>query len=168
MATISDTSTVQIEIIPYRYLMPESAQRLLNEIYSVGGIERIMVQGPNLPRAVPYGPGKGIPINENRDLLIEVGGQAFELTVKVGRITLELENESYIKGIEAACKRTLPFSVQIKRGKFFHDRMTVSDFAKFGNKVEDTRIIGLIDPRAKKDKLTILSDETVACDKEER
>jgi methyl-coenzyme M reductase subunit D len=168
MATESDTSTVQVEIIPYRYLMPETTQRLLSEIYNNGGIERIMVQGPNLPRAVPYGPGKGIPIDENRDLLIEVGGQAFELNVKVGRITLELENESYIKGLEAACERALPFSFQIKRGKFFHDRMTTSDYAKFGNKVEDRRILGLIDPKAKKDKMVILSDETVACDKEER
>ena len=168
MATESDTSTVQIEIIPYRYLMPETAQRLLNEIYNNGGIERIMVQGPNLPRSIPYGPGKGIPINENRDLLIEVGGQALELNVQVGRITLELTNDNYVKGVEAACKRTLPFSFQIKRGKFFHDRMTISDFAKFGDKVEDKRILGLIDPKAKKDKLVILSDETVACEKEER
>ena len=110
----------------------------------------------------------GIPINENRDLLIEVGGQALELTVQVGRVTLELTNDSYVKGVEAACKRTLPFSFQIKRGKFFHDRMTISDYAKFGDKVEDKRILGLIDPKAKKDKLVYLSDENVACDKEER
>jgi len=168
MVTESDTSTVQVEIIPYRYLMPETAQRLLNEIYNNGGIERIFIQGPNLPRAVPYGPGKGIPIDENRDLLIQIGDQALELKVKVGRITLELENESYIKGLKAACERALPFSFQIRQGKFFHDRMTVSDYARFGNKAEDKRILGLIDPRAKKDKLAILSDETVTCDNEER
>ena len=168
MVTESDTSTVQVEIIPYRYLMPETAQRLLNEIYNNGGIERIFIQGPNLPRAVPYGPGKGIPIDENRDLLIQIGDQALELKVKVGRITLELENECYIKGLKAACGRALPFSFQIRQGKFFHDRMTVSDYASFGNKPEDKRILGLIDPKAKKDKLAILSDETVTCDNEER
>ena len=168
MVTESDTSTVQVEIIPYRYLMPETAQRLLNEIYNNGGIERIFIQGPNLPRAVPYGPGKGIPIDENRDLLIQIGDQALELKVKVGRITLELENECYIKGLKAACERALPFSFQIRQGKFFHDRMTVSDYARFGNKAEDKRILGLIDPKAKKDKLAILSDETVTCDNEER
>jgi methyl-coenzyme M reductase subunit D len=166
MVTISDTSTVQVEIMPSRYLMPETAQRLLNEIYNNGGILRIMVHGPNLPRAVPYGPGKGIPIEEHRDMIIQIGDQAFELKVKVGRIRLELENESYIKGLEAACERALPFSFRIRRGKFFHDRMTVSDYAKFGE-VEDKRLLGLIDPKAKKDKLAILSDQRVTCDKEE-
>lgn len=166
MVTISDTSTVQVEIIPSRYLMPETAQRLLNEIYNNGGIQRIMVHGPNLPRTVPYGPGKGIPIEEHRDMIVQIGDQAFELKVKVGRIRLEMDNESYIKGLEAACERALPFSFTIKRGKFFHDRMTVSDYAKFG-KVEDKRLLGLIDPKAKKDKLAILSDERVTCDKEE-
>jgi methyl-coenzyme M reductase subunit D len=144
--------------------MPETAQRLLNEIYNNGGMVRIFVQGPNMPRAVPYGPGKGIPIDEHRDMLVEIGGQAFELTVKVGRISLELENESYFKGLETACERALPFSFQIRRGKFFHDRMTVSDYAKFGE-VEDKRILGLIDPKAKRDKLAVLSDESVTCDK---
>jgi len=144
--------------------MPETAQRLLNEIYNNGGMLRIFVQGPNIPRAVPYGPGKGIPIDEHRNMLIELGGQAFELTVNVGMISLELENESYFKGLEAACERALPFSFQIRRGKFFHDRMTVSDYAKFGE-VEDKRILGLIDPKAKRDKLAVLSDESVTCDK---
>ena len=35
-------------------------------------------------------------------------------------------------------------------------------------KVEDTRILGLIDPRAKKDRLAILSEEKVTIDDEER
>jgi methyl-coenzyme M reductase subunit D len=167
MSTKSDTSAVQVEIMPSRYLMPETAQRLLNEIYNNGGILRIFVQGPNQPRAVPYGPGKGIPIDEHKDMLVELGGQAFELKVKVGRISLELENESYLEGLKAACERALPFSFQIRRGKFFHDRMTVSDYAKFGA-VEDKRILGLIDPKAKRDRLAVLSDESVTCDKEER
>ena len=89
--------------------MPETAQRLLNEIYKNGGIMRISIHGPNLPRAVPYGPGKGAPIEENRDLLIEMGGQAFELCVKVGRIRLELESEEFLEGLKAACERALPF-----------------------------------------------------------
>ena len=69
MVTNSDTGSVQVEIVPSRFLMPETAQRLLNEIYNNGGIVRLIIHGPNLPRAVPYGPGKGIPIDENRDLL---------------------------------------------------------------------------------------------------
>ncbi len=168
MVTESDTESIQVEIVPSRYLMPATAQALLNEIYRNGGIIRIMIHGPNLPRSVPYGPGRGVPIEENRDLLIEVGGQAFELSVKVGRIRLELESEKYFAGLKAACERALPFSFQIRRGKFFHTRPTLTDYAKFG-KVEDKRILGLIDPKAKKDRLAILSEEQVTIDdKEER
>lgn len=126
-----------------------------------------MIHGPNLPRTIPYGPGKGTPIDENKDLLIEVAGQAFELSVKVGRVRLELESEEYMPGLKAACERALPFSFQIKRGKFFHNRPTLSDYAKYGD-VEDKRILGLIDPKAGKDKLAILSEEKVTIEDEER
>lgn len=167
MVTASDTESVQVEIFPVRYLTPQTAQRLLNEIYKNGGIVRIMIHGPNMPRAVPYGPGKGTPIEENKDQLVQIGDQALELRVKVGRIRLELESEKYIKGLKAACERALPFSFQFKQGKFFHDRLTVSDYAKYGSKVEDKRILGLIDPKAKKDRLAILSEEQVIIDEHE-
>jgi methyl-coenzyme M reductase subunit D len=169
MVTESDTEAVQVEIFPSRFLTPETAQRLLNEIYKNGGIVRIMIHGPNQPRSVPYGPGKGAPIEENKDRLVQIGDQVVELSVKVGRIRLEMESEKYLEGLKAACERALPFSFQIKQGKFFHDRLTVSDYAKFGSKVEDKRILGLIDPKAKKDRLAILSEEQVIIDdKEER
>jgi len=167
MVTESDTGSIQVEIIPSRFLLPATAQKLLNEIYGNGGIIRNTIHGPNLPRSVPYGPGRGSPIDENRDLLIEVGGQAFELSVKVGRIRLELESEKYYEGLKAACERALPISFQIRRGKFFHTRQTITDYAKYG-KVEDTRILGLIDPKAKQDRLAILSEENVAVHDEER
>ena len=167
MVTESDTESIQVEIIPQRYLMPATTQKLLNAIYENGGLVRIMIHGPNLPRSVPYGPGRGSPIEENRDLLIDVGGQAFELSVKVGRIRLELQSEKYFDGLKAACERALPFSVQLKKGKFFHDRQTLTDYAKFGE-VDDKRILGLIDPRAKKERLAILSEEKVTIEDEER
>jgi methyl-coenzyme M reductase subunit D len=167
MVTESDTESIQVEIVPSRYLMPATAQKLLNAIYENGGIVRITIHGPNLPRSVPYGPGRGAPIDENRDLLIEVAGQAFELCVKVGRIRLELESKKYFDGLKAACERALPISFQIRQGKFFHTRQTITDYAKFG-KVEDIRILGLIDPRAKKDRMAILSEEKVTINDEER
>jgi len=166
MVTKSDTDSVQVEIVPSRFLTPETAQRLLCEIYNNGGIQRIMIHGPNMPRAIPYGPGKGIPIEENKNRLLEIGGQAIELRVTVGRIRLELESEKYIQGLKAACERALSFSFQFRQGKFFHDRMTTSDYAKYG-KVEDKRILGLIDPKAKKDKLAILSEDQVTFEEEE-
>ena len=169
MVTKSDTESIQVEVVPNRYLMPATAQKLLNEIYGNGGIVRIMIHGPNLPRSVPSGPGRGTPIEENRDLLIEVGGQAFELNVQVGRVRLELESERHFEGLKAACERALPFSFSIKRGKFFHTRPTVTDYAKFGSNVEDERLLGLVDPKAKKNRLAILSEEQVTIDdKEER
>jgi len=167
MVTLSDTESIQVEIVPSRYLMPATAQKLLNEVYGNGGIVRIMIQGPNLPRSVPYGPGRGAPIDENRDLLIEVGGQIIELTVKVGRIRLELESEKYFNGLKAACERALPFSFQIRKGKFFHTRQTITDYAKFGD-VEDKRLLGLIDPKARKERLAILSERNVTIEDEER
>ena len=166
MVTKSDTDSIQVEIVPSRFLTPETAQRLLSEIYKNGGIRRIMIHGPNMPRTVPYGPGKGIPIEENKDRLLEIGGQAIELRVTVGRIRLELEREEYVGSLKAACERALPFSFQFRRGKFFHDRMTTSDYAKYG-KVEDERILGLIDPKAKKDKMAILSEERVTYKEDE-
>ncbi len=169
MVTKSDTESVQVEIFPSRFLMPKTAQLLLNEIYNSGGVVRITLHGPNQPRVVPYGPGKGAPIEENRDQLIQVGDQVLELRIKVGRIRLELEDEKYLEGLKAACERALPFSFRIKRGKFFHDRLTISDYAKYGKDVDDKRILGLIDPKAKKDRLAILSEEQVIIDdKEER
>jgi methyl-coenzyme M reductase subunit D len=160
MATKSDTDPVQIEIFPSRLLTPETAERVLGEIYKVGGVVRIMIQGPNQPRAVPYGPGKGTPIEENIDKFIELGDQALELRVKVGRIRLELEGEEYVDKVKAACERVLPFRFEFRRGHFFHGKSTLSDYAKYGSDVKDERILGLIDPKAKKERhLAILSDE---------
>lgn len=159
MVTKSDTKPVQIEIFPQRFLKPETAQRLLNEIYKSGGILRITIQGPNLPKAVPYGPGKGMPIEENMNMLLELGDQALELRVKVGRIWLELESEDRIEGVKAVCERMLPFPFSIKKKQIFHTKLTVSDYAKYGSEVEDKRILGLVDPKAMKERdLAILSD----------
>ena len=159
MVTKSDTEPVQIEIFPRRFLKPDTAQRLLDEIYNSGGVLRIMVQGPNLPRAVPYGPGKGLPIEEHKNMLLELGDQALELRVKVGRIWLELESEEHLEGVRAACERMLPFPFSIRKKQLFHTKPTVSDYAKYGSEVEDKRILGLVDPKAKKERyLAILSD----------
>lgn len=159
MVTKSDTEPVQIEIFPQRFLNPDTAQRLLDEIYKSEGVIRIMIQGPNLPRVIPYGPGKGLPIEEHKDLLLQLGEQALELRVKVGRIGLELESEEHIEGIRAACERTLPCSFSIKTRQLFHTKPTVSDYAKYGSEVEDKRILGLVDPKAKKERnLAMLSD----------
>jgi len=159
MVTKSDTEPVQIEIFPQRFLKPETAECLLNEIYRAGGLVRIMIQGPNLPKSVPYGPGRGLPVDENRDILLKLGDQALELRVKVGRIWLELEGEEYLEGVRAACERTLPFPFEMKQKRLFHTKPTVSDYAKYGSDIEDKRILGLVDPKGKRERdLAVLSD----------
>lgn len=159
MVTKSDTEPVQIEIFPRKFLKPETAERLLNEIYRAGGLVRIMIQGPNLPKSVPYGPGRGLPVDENRDILLKLGDQALELRVKVGRIWLELEGEEYLEGVRAACERTLPFPFEMKQKRLFHTKPTVSDYAKYGSDIEDKRILGLVDPKGKRERdLAVLSD----------
>ena len=159
MVTKSDTESVQVEIFPRKFLKPETAECLLREIYRAGGLMRIVIQGPNLAKSVPYGPGKGLPIEENRDLLLKLGDQALELRVKVGRIWLELESRENIEGVKAACERTLPFPFEIKEKRLFHTKPTVSDYAKYGSEVEDERILGLVDPKGKKERdLAMLSD----------
>ncbi|HPJ30688.1 MAG TPA: methyl-coenzyme M reductase operon protein D [Methanothrix sp.] len=159
MVTKSDTESVQIEIFPQRFLKPDTAQTLLDEIYRCGGVLRITIQGPNLPKAVPYGPGKGLPIEEHENMLLEIGNSAMELRVKVGRIWLELDSEGRIEEVKAACERMLPCSFTIRRKKIFRTKPTVSDYAKYGSEVEDKRILGLIDPKAKRERdLAILSD----------
>ncbi|WP_281175210.1 methyl-coenzyme M reductase operon protein D [Methanogenium cariaci] len=40
-------------------LKPDSAEALLNEVVKIPGIRRMMINGPNLPRTVPYGPARG-------------------------------------------------------------------------------------------------------------
>ncbi len=163
----TDSESVQLEILPSRFLSAETTQRLLNELYKSGGIVRMMIQGPNLPRSITYGPGKGLPIEEHRNLLVEVGGEAFELRVRVGRVRVELEGEEFIPGVQAACERALPFGFQIRRGKFFREISTISDYAKYGKDV-DKRLLGLIDPRAKKDASLAVLSEKDSDEKEER
>ena len=59
-------------------------------------------------------------------------------------------------GLKAACERALPFSFQIKRGKFFHNR-PLSDYASMAMwRTEDP---GVDRSQGRKDKLAILSEE---------
>jgi len=60
-------------------------------------------------------------------------------------------------------------SVQVKKGRFFRESPTVSDYAKYGPvKEKDRKMLGMIDPKAKRDRLSMLSDKNAAIDKEER
>src|SRR3970040_2398888 len=95
---------LQIGIFPGRLLEPSTAEKLLNEIYKVDGVIRIMLQGPNLPARILHGPGKDVDVGHRDRQIIVVGDTAFELTVRVGRIYVEIES-SFEEGLRKACER---------------------------------------------------------------
>ncbi|NPE31569.1 methyl-coenzyme M reductase operon protein D, partial [Methanococcoides sp. SA1] len=64
---------IQIEICPQRFLSPETAQRLLNELSNIEGITRAFVQGPRLPKTVPYGPATGHDVDHKFSKNIQIG-----------------------------------------------------------------------------------------------
>jgi methyl-coenzyme M reductase subunit D len=155
-AKVSDKPK-QIRIFPRRLLLPETAEKLLNELDSVKGVVRMLISGKNLPRKITCGPGTGMDVNHPDRIIIHVSGCAFELHVIVGEVLVEVDNESAVEELRKACERALPFPFEIKRGYFIKSKPTLTDYGKYGFKsrtdetinLEDERILGLIDPHAK-------------------
>ena len=100
---MTETNYPQLRITPTRFLNPETTEELLGKIFAVGGIRRMVLNGPNLPVTVPYGPARGAPNPHTYRRTIQVCGEDFELRVHVGDILLELEDESVIPAIKEAC-----------------------------------------------------------------
>jgi methyl-coenzyme M reductase subunit D len=150
----------QIRIMPARFLYPETAEKLLNGICKVGVVRRMILNGPRLPPTVPEGPGRGLPNPHPGRKTIHVGGEEFELQVQVGTIILELENSDAIPVIRQVCDEVFTnFSYTLQEGKFMKSQMTVSDYAKYGV-LEDERILGISDPRAKGSRCPIILQGT--------
>lgn len=155
-AKVSD-KLKQIKIFPQRLLLPETAEKLLNELDSVKGVLRMLISGKNLPRKVTWGPGTGMDVNHPDRIIIHVSGCAFELHVIVGEVLVEVDDESAVEEIKKACERALPFSFELKRGYFIKTKATLTDYGKYGFKskfdetinLEDERMLGMVDPHAK-------------------
>lgn len=140
----------QVRITPTRYLNPETTEQLLEKIYAAGGIRRLILNGPNLPATVPYGPAKGM-LNENSyRRTIKVCGEDYELHVHVGDILIELDSADAVSKIKEACDEVFAdkFPYGISEGKFMRSNFTLSDYAKYGI-VDDDRILGMSDPKSK-------------------
>ncbi|MEA1945037.1 MAG: methyl-coenzyme M reductase operon protein D [Euryarchaeota archaeon] len=150
MVTTSNSDPVQYEIFPRRMLNPATAQDLLNRLEQIEGVTRVLVQGPRLPLTIPYGPGRGAPVDHPDREIVRVGDQVMELQVKVGRIRLESEND-VMEEIRALCEELLPFPFELKEGLFLRRKATVTDYAKYGpdEDVEDKSIYGMTDPNMK-------------------
>lgn len=140
----------QLRITPSRYLNPETSELLLNRIYEVGTVRRLILNGPNLPATVPYGPARGIPNENEYRRTITVCGQPYELHVHVGDILIELEDVSSISRIKDVCDEVFSgkFPYGFSQGTFMRSHFTVSDYAKYG-RVDDMRILGMSDPKSK-------------------
>jgi methyl-coenzyme M reductase subunit D len=148
----------QCRIVPLRMLMPDSSEELLNLIVKVPGIHRMTINGPSLPRTVPYGPARGKPNPNTNRRVITVGNADFELQVQVGSVTMEVEDESVIEEIRALCdafftEKNFPYQLQSGR-KFMKTQASTSDYAKYGPNV-DPAVIGLTDPRKKEGPIII-------------
>lgn len=139
----------QVKIVTERLLKPETTERLLNEICSVGGIRRMILNGPRIPATIPSGPARGLANPHAGRRLIHVLGNAFELQVQVGTVILELEDCDRIPALKEACDRIFKdFSYNIIEGRFMKSQMTVSDYAKYGPDV-DERILGVNEYKTK-------------------
>jgi methyl-coenzyme M reductase subunit D len=148
---MTDAIYPQVRIVSTRFLKPETAEQLLNRLIQVGGIRRMSINGPNLPATVPYGPARGQPHTHPDRKVIRVGDQDVQLQVQVGTIILELEDDSYIPGIEEAVDEVFAdkgFSCTVQQGRYMKTKPTVSDYARYGPDA-DEKILGLVDPGKK-------------------
>ncbi|MHC1567271.1 MAG: methyl-coenzyme M reductase operon protein D [Candidatus Syntropharchaeia archaeon] len=102
---------VEIVIIPDRLLGDRTVKRLLEAFQGIDGIYNIIIQGPT------YMPRK-----------IRLGDQTIETSVKVGKIYMQIEDESVIEKVDGICKDTFSFGYSIHVGQFTKTRPTVSDY----------------------------------------
>jgi methyl-coenzyme M reductase subunit D len=151
MPEISSTVTrknrlMQIEVFPQRLLNFETARELLNELNKVGGITRMIVHGPRMPRGDPDEMLKGKFDSDKKYL--DIMGEKVELTVQVGRVWIEVEDAVVVKKIREACEKVLPMPFEINEGAYIRTRKTITDYVRKGGKVDDISV-GLNDPKAR-------------------
>ena len=140
----------QLRSVPMRFLNPETVEILLDRLFRVGGIRRLVLNGPSIPATVPYGPARGTANPTTYRRTIQVCGEEYLLGVQVGTILLELEDSSLIPDIKAACDEVFAdkFPYGITEGIYMRSNMTTTDYAKYGI-VDDVRILGMTDPKSK-------------------
>ena len=149
---------IQIEIFPSRILSPETAQKLISEIYKVDGVIRVMVQGNRLPDRVCAGPGTGERVEHPLRKPIQIGDQVVELKICVGRIRVELSNAEAKEQIREICEKLFPFPFEFREGHFLRRKPTVTDYAKLGPGA-DPRFLVMVDPKSRADQLIFIEKQ---------
>src|SRR5512137_602310 len=105
---MTEATFPQCRIVTERLLSPETTERLLNQIVSVPGVRRMVLNGPRLPATITFGPATGLANPHVMRKKIRVGDEELELQVHVGTILLELENRDTIPALQAACEPVFP------------------------------------------------------------
>jgi len=139
----------QCRIVPMRMLNPETTKKLLDHIVTVPGIHRILLNGQNLPLAVPYGPARGTKNSHSMRKTITVQENEIDLHIQVGTITLEVEDREVIEKVRSICNAFfVNFSCYVQEGRFMKSEPSLVDYAKYGPNA-DPEMIGLVDPKRK-------------------
>lgn len=139
----------QCRIVPMRMLNPETTKKLLDNLVTVPGIRRILLNGQNLPLAVPYGPARGTKNPHSMRKTIRVLENEIDLHIQVGTITLEVEDRNVIEKIREICNTFfVNFSCYVQEGRFMKSEPSLVDYAKYGPDA-DPEMIGLVDPKRK-------------------
>lgn len=146
-SAVNTENPLQIEIFPSRILSPETAQKLLSELYKVEGIMRMMIQGQRLPTKVGFGPGTGEKVEHPQRKVIEIEGQLIELQVNVGRLRLEVADAEVKEQVRKVCEKVFPFPFEFREGHFLKKKATVTDYAKLGPNA-DPKLLGMVDPKS--------------------
>lgn len=140
---------MDIEVFPNRILGAETTEKILRDLDKIDGIKRTVLQGQRLPPVEMGHPDRRT---------ITVKHQEIDLQVKTGRILMEIEDESVIDEVKAACKPYLPFGFHVYVGKFIRHEKTVTDKIKFGDALEELpeEMVGLSDQNAQLNKMTTI------------
>ena len=144
---------MDIEIFPHRLLSANTTERLLNDLETVEGIKKIVIQGQRLPSE---------DINPERRT-IKIKGEEIDLQVQTGRVLMDIEDEEIIDEIKAVCDTNLPFGYNVHVGTFIRKQKTVSDGIKYGDTLDEMsdEIVGLTDQNAQlSERATIIKKES--------
>ncbi|MCK9152594.1 methyl-coenzyme M reductase operon protein D [Methanobacterium alcaliphilum] len=146
---------IDLKIFPHRFLKVETSEKLLNKIYSLDGMVRVIVKGPSLPAMVSYGPARGEQVNHSDRKVIIVNEESMQLRLKVGEIIISVsypELEIFMEKLDKLLNDIMPCKYDLFMGIFSKTNVTISDYLKYGRGFEtkiDQRLIGMVDPSAK-------------------
>lgn len=150
-----EIDVIDIKIFPNRILSAKTTEKVLNDVYTIDGLLRVIIDGKSLPEVVYEGAAKGLPVNHDDRVNITVNKNEIELGIKVGEIILTVDKSkvnSITEYLEECLDDHFPFGYHLSVGTFSKRETTISDYLKYGPNFEDKidkRLIGMTDARSK-------------------